>query len=126
MTAGFLPDPYQLPMYSGGFIDASYLGTGCVGFGGENPDVRINLQGTSMLLRIYFISNQAEDTALVVNDPSGAWHCVDDSYQTPHPTLDFASPLEGRYDIWVTTYDTQQTHNGTLFITELDSNHPIP
>ena len=61
---------------------------------------------------------------LVIRDPAGGWHCNDDSYGTPHPTIDFNPSQRGYYEIWVGTYHAGQNGTGTLNVTELDTNHP--
>jgi hypothetical protein len=40
------------------------------------------------------------------------------------PVIDFANPLAGRYDIWVGSYDSSAHNEATLYVTELDNNHP--
>jgi hypothetical protein len=121
LTTGFTPDPYAVGITSGGNVDVSYLG--CVGFATSGPDLRLHYSGGSFpLLRIYFIGNG--DTTLIVNDASGGWQCADDSFGTLNPTIDFYSPASGQYDIWVGSYGAGSFVSGTLYITELDSNHP--
>jgi hypothetical protein len=123
LDSGFLPDPAQYSGTSGGTCDVSYLGGGCTGYATSAPDFRLNYSAGSSLLRFYFES--ADDTALVVNDPYGNWYCGDDSYGTLNPSVDFNSPAPGgTYDIWVASYDAGTYHDGTLSITEIQSNHP--
>jgi hypothetical protein len=126
LASGFLPDPDQHTATSGGAVDVSYLGGGCVGFVTPAPDFRLNYTAASSSLRFYFVADNAgDDTTLIINDPSGNWYCGDDSYGTADPTVDFtgAAP-SGTYDIWIGSYDAGTYHDGTLNITELDSNHP--
>jgi hypothetical protein len=126
LASGFLPDPDQHTATSGGAVDVSYLGGGCVGFATPAPDFRLNYTAASSSLRFYFVADNAgDDTTLIINDPSGNWYCGDDSYGTADPTVDFtgAAP-SGTYDIWIGSYDAGTYHDGTLNITELDSNHP--
>ena len=54
LTALFSPDPYTIEVVSGGAVDASYLGGGCVGHAAEPPDVRLSGSGVSPLLRVSF------------------------------------------------------------------------
>ena len=54
LTALFSPDPYTIEVVSGGAVDASYLGGGCVGHAAEPPDVRLSWSGVSPLLRVSF------------------------------------------------------------------------
>lgn len=121
LVSGFSPDPYPVGITSGGSVDVAYLG--CVGYATFAPDFRLYYTGGSFpLLRIYFIGSG--DTTLIINDPGGGWHCIDDSYGTTNPSLDFSSPMSGQYDIWVGSYSAGVNVGGTLYITELDGNHP--
>jgi hypothetical protein len=123
LTSGFSPDPYTVGMSSGGSVDVSYLGGGCIGFATSAPDFRLQYtSGSFSLIRIYFVGSG--DTTLIINDPGGGWHCVDDSFGTLNPTVDFSNPASGQYDIWVGSYSSGTSVGGTLSITELDSNHP--
>ncbi|MDY7099694.1 MAG: Hsp70 family protein [Actinomycetota bacterium] len=126
LTAGFAPDPYDIELRAGGFIDASYLtavdGTTCRGWVTSAPDVELRYQdGITNLLRLYVTSDS--DTTLIVNDPGGNWHCVDDAYGLD-PAIDFVDPAGGTYDIWIGTYAEGAAEAGTFSITELDINHP--
>jgi hypothetical protein len=111
---------------SGGPVDVSYLGSDCSGFAEPNPDLEAHytVNGHS-LLRIYFIADTpGDDATLIVNDASGDWHCSDDAYGTSNPSIDFNSPEQGWYDIWIGSYSARDYIAGTLYITELDSKHP--
>jgi hypothetical protein len=123
LSPGFVPDPYSVGMTSGGDVDVSYLGSSCSGFATSSPDLRINYGGGGSLLRLYFISSTG-DTTLVVNDPFGNFYCVDDSFGTVNPTIDFNNPAGGTYDIWVGSYATGTFVSGTFYITESSGNHP--
>lgn len=119
----FMPDPFTVRMVSGGGINVSTLGLapGCVGFVSREPDFILNLEMPANFLRIFF---QGEgDTTLVINDAAGRWHCNDDSYGTFDPTIDFAHPPAGHYDIWVGSYSSDNVR-GVLHVTELRSRHP--
>lgn len=126
LESGFLPDPVSVAIEPGGPIDARYLGGACVGFAETNPDYEVRyVAGSGTLLRFYFVSDTAgDDATLIINDSSGNWVCADDSYGGTDPTIDFASPSGGWYDIWVGNYMANAFISGTLYITELDSNHP--
>jgi hypothetical protein len=127
LTAGFEPDPQELPVSAGGSIDVSAsLGGDCAGFVTAAPDLEITWSGsTGTLLRFYFVADvDGDDTVLVVNDPAGDWWCSDDSHGTFNPTIDFSTGPDGTYDIWVGTYETDLLIPGILSITELDGNHP--
>jgi hypothetical protein len=123
LSAGFSPDPYSVGMTSGGNVDVSYLGGSCAGFATAAPDLRINFSGSASLLRIYFIGSSG-DTTIVVNDPYGNFYCVDDSFGTVNPTIDFNNPAGGSYDVWVGSYASGTFVSGTLYVTENSGNHP--
>jgi uncharacterized protein YraI len=123
LTAGFVPDPFSVGITSGGVVDTSYLGSGCYGFAAVAPDFSVNYtSGGASLLRFYFIGSG--DTTMIINTPGGSYVCVDDSFGTLNPTIDFNSPSSGRYDVWIGSYSQGAFVPGTLFVTELSGNHP--
>ncbi len=123
LSAGFVPDPFSVGITAGGPTSASYLGGGCYGYTTSAPTFSINYtSGSASLLRFYFIGSG--DTTMIINSPSGSFSCVDDSFGTLNPTIDFNSPSSGRYDIWVASYAEGGSVGGTLYATELSGNHP--
>ena len=59
---------------------------------------------------------------MIVNDPSGNWHCNDDfdSAGGTNPGVVFSQPDAGIYDIWVGTYSEGEAfESANLHITEL-------
>jgi hypothetical protein len=124
LTGGFTPDPYAADLESGGEIDVSYLGEGCVGFASEAPDfdVMYTPDGAE-LLRLYFVA-ASSDTTMVVNAPDGSWYCSDDADGSIDPMVDLATPEEGLYDIWIGGAASGELDEGTLYVTGLASNHP--
>ncbi|WP_417490509.1 peptidase S1 [Maricaulis sp.] len=116
LNPGFLPDPHQAQLVAGGTIDASSLGSNCVGMIANAPDYRLQYgEGGSQL----FIGvTSSADTTLVVNGPDGSWYCNDDT-DGLNPLVGGAGPMAGQYDIWVGTYGSD-TAQATLFITEYD------
>ncbi|MBI1257292.1 MAG: SH3 domain-containing protein [Chloroflexi bacterium] len=124
LSNGFSPDPYSVGMTTGGNVNVSYLGGSCSGFATSHPDLRINFGGGgASLLRIYFVGSNG-DAAMVVNDPYGNFYCVDDSFGTVNPTIDFNNPAGGSYDVWIASYANNANISGTLYITENSGNHP--
>jgi hypothetical protein len=124
LSAGFAPEPYSVGMTSGGNVDVSYLGSSCMGFTTSAPDLRVNYGGGgASLLRIYFVAS-ANDATMVINDPYGNFYCVDDSFGTMNPTIDFNNPAGGTYDIWIGSYASNANISGTLYLTENSGNHP--
>jgi hypothetical protein len=123
LTSGFVPDPFTVGITGGGPVNVSYLGAGCTGFTSAAPSFSVNYTaGAFPLLRFYFIGTA--DTTMVINTPSGSYVCVDDSFGTLNPTLDFNSPSSGRYDVWIGTFASGGSAGGTLYVTENSGNHP--
>jgi hypothetical protein len=120
LSTGFEPDPYITTLVSGGATDVSQLDLGddCAGFAATSPDFRLNLDTSMPQLRIFFISEG--DATLIVNDPSGAWLCNDDSVGTT-PMLELTDAEAGVYDIWVGSFSDTDFLPGYLMVTELDS-----
>lgn len=125
LTSGFVPDPYSVGVTSGGSVDVSYLGGNCVGFATSAPDFSVNYtSGAFPTLRFYFVGSGGGDTTMIVNSPSGTYHCGDDSFGTLDPTIDFTSPSSGRYDIWIASYTSGSFVSGVVYVTEGTGNHP--
>ena len=103
--------------------------SGCYGYATAGPSIDVNYTaGSAPLLRFYFVAdNPGDDTVIIVSDAQGAWVCDDDydySGGIVDPTVDFANPSGGTYDVWVASYHSGETISGTLYITELEANHP--
>lgn len=124
LRGGFMPDPAQYNVVSGGSMDASRLGLApnCRGFVTAQPDAIVHYQGPASWVRFYV--RAAGDTTLVINDAAGRWHCSDDEGGSLNPMIDISGPPGGQYDIWVGSYRAGQNINGTLFVTELTGNRP--
>jgi len=123
LTSGFVPDPFTVGVTGGGPANVSYLGGGCTGYTTSAPSFSLNYTaGAFPLLRFYFIG--ASDSTMIINTPGGSYICVDDSFGTTNPTIDFNSPASGRYDIWVGSFNSGGAVAGTLYVTENTANHP--
>jgi len=110
--------PYfgALNLESGGNVDASGLGSGCVGFVANAPDYRLNYTpGTSPLI---FSVASNYDTTLVINGPDGRWYCDDDSGDGSNPLIRFSTPGAGQYDVWVGTYGEARLRPAQLQVAE--------
>jgi hypothetical protein len=111
-------DPHIVRLQSGGRIDASRLGGACSGFIADAPDVRLDYRQSGTLPLIITAVAEA-DTTLVINAPDGRWHCNDDSRSgSLNPSIRFAAPPSGRYEIWVGTRAGPQLHPARLEISE--------
>ncbi len=123
LTSGFVPDPFTAGVTGGGPVNVAYLGGGCTGFTSSAPTFSVNYtSGAFPTLRFYFIGGA--DSTMVINSPGGSYFCVDDSFGTLHPTIDFNSPPSGRYDVWIGSFASGGSVGGTLFVTENTGNHP--
>jgi hypothetical protein len=122
LATTFLPDPFTVGLTAGGPVGANYLGGGCYGFASAAPSFAVTYAGGASLLRFYFIGSG--DTTMVIRTPGGAFVCVDDSFGTLNPTIDFNSPAAGTYQVWNATYAQGASIGGTLFVTTNGANHP--
>ena len=125
LTSGFVPDPFSVGVTAGGPVNVAYLGSGCTGYTTEAPSFSVNYtSGAFPTLRFYFVTSDGTDTTMIINTPGGSYLCVDDSFGTTNPTIDFNSPASGRYDVWIGTYSAGASGAGTLYVTENTGNHP--
>jgi uncharacterized protein YraI len=123
LTSGFVPDPFSAGVTAGGPANVSYLGGGCSGYATAAPSFSVNYtSGAFPTLRFYFIGGG--DTTMIINTPGGSYVCVDDSFGTLNPTIDFNTPSSGRYDIWIGSFAAGASVGGTLYVTENTANHP--
>lgn len=98
LSAGFVPDPVTVELYSGGGNQASDLGSSCVGSVASSPDVVLNFRSSGGRLAIGVLASS--DTSLVINGPDGRFYCNDDNSGL-NPGLVWNSAPSGQYDIWV-------------------------
>ena len=123
LTSGFVPDPFTVGVTAGGPASAASAGGGCYGYTTSAPTFSVNYtSGAFPTLRFYFIGSG--DTTMIINTPGGNYVCVDDSFGTLNPAIDFNSPSSGRYDVWVAAYAQGGSAGGTLYWTENTGNHP--
>ena len=112
-SAGFTPDPIRVSIYSGGPIDASRLGGGCVGMIANAPDYEFTYTAGSFPLSFGVVSQG--DTSLIINGPDGRWYCNDDA-EGLNPILSWGRPQTGSYDVWVGAVG--EAASATLLISE--------
>ncbi len=142
LRTGFTPDPWPFPLTAGGGsnpVEVSTLaikdamsGAPCsTSTVARAPDFHFTFTaGTTFpLVRFYVVTQNNADATLLINQPDGRWRCNDDhgrdGWSNPlMPAIDFANPASGRYDIWVGTFAGTSNNPATLYVTELDSNHP--
>lgn len=112
LAPGFLA--YQVPVQSGGPLNAVGLGGACAGYVTDAPTVQVVWSGASYLV---FGVESAGDTTLVVRSPDGQFFCNDDTLGiNPVVELIFAPP--GTYGIWVGSFEPGAAYNATLVIAE--------
>jgi hypothetical protein len=110
--AGFLPDPQTGTGLTGGPVDASTYGPGCVGSIDTTPDHVITVTST-VNLKLYVDSDT--DATLVLRGPAGTF-CDDDSHGNLDPELN-VTLTPGEYHVWVGNFGSTQGRY-TLTLTE--------
>lgn len=122
LSENFSPDPYVASATSGGSIDVAELSLGinCLGFASAAPDFSLNWTGSTQNLIIRFKPLEDEtDTVLIINTPDGQWICNDDEHSyTLNPGIHLKDFGEGRYDIWIASYNKGEMVEGMLIMTE--------
>lgn len=120
LEAGFLPDPLEVEIVSGGYVDLTTAlpDTGCTGFATEAPDMKLEwTQSEPGFLRVWVESEG--DTTLAINDAEGNWLCDDDSYGDMNPLIELDAAVSGRYDIWVGSYSAEDNFTSVLKVSEI-------
>jgi hypothetical protein len=115
MAAGFTPDPYVRNVTAGGTINLQNCFNGIAGFVTSRPDFSMSWTGNSSQLTIAVES--FADAVLLVNAPDQSWHYFDD-YRGTDPAITFYNPMQGRYDIWIGSYDGSRRNPARLVFTE--------
>ena len=123
LASGFEDDPHIVSLYAGGVIDLSESTEfSCIGFVGEAPDFRTDYSIINGNYTLSFFADSDADTTLLINAPDGRWYCNDDFSEDfgPMPGIEFKTPLEGIYDVWVGVYDEDEMYaKADLFVTEV-------
>lgn len=126
LRSGFRNDPHVVRIAAGGStnLSSSTFISNCVGWVSTSPDYQITYERSSdSALSLGFYTESTADTTLLINDPSGNWHCNDDFSSELGLTAGilFENPNRGVYDIWVGVYDSDDRfESAELFITELN------
>lgn len=125
LEAGFLPDPQTRNVTAGGTINLNRCNLGnnvfiwgeeVNGFVTSRPDFSLNWYGVSNQLTIAIESNA--DAILLVNAPDGRTWYYDDDYRGLDPAITLQNPQQGRYDIWIGSYDGTRRNPARLVFTE--------
>ena len=120
LSAGFDDDPRIIPVTAGGRLNAATIDPACVGSVANSPDVRLMYEAGDELPLIISVASDS-DTTLAINAPDGSWHCDDDSGEGSNPSVRFANPASGRYDIYVGHYQQGSRIPARLHISEVGS-----
>ena len=116
----FDPNPLVLDGIAGGKLKATEIAhtsetaTGyCDGYVNRQPNYILVLRDFFDFLKIEVESNN--DATILVQGPGGVW-CNDDS-ETTNPVIE-GQWQQGRYKIWIGTYEENSTNNYQVIITE--------
>jgi hypothetical protein len=121
LVSGFEPDPHVVAIAAGGELDASVI-PGCWGAIARAPDYRVNFTAGNYGLPLIFSVNSDADTVLVINGADGQWVCDDDGGNIGlNPSITFANPQSGQYDIWVGTFAGGGLQASELHVSEVSS-----
>jgi hypothetical protein len=121
LTGGFTGDPRTVRVTAGGTLDATTLGSGCVGSMANAPDVRLQFTASGSLPLIISVASDS-DTTLAINQPDGSWICDDDGGENgTNPAIRFSPAASGQYDIYIGHYAQGRRIPATLYISEISS-----
>jgi hypothetical protein len=117
LHAGYILDPYVLPVVGKADIAASRLVTGCNGYLSADPSVVVNWSGKTDQLNFFVYSD--DDTVLAIQEPDGATVCNDDAGRsTVDSLLTVKNPAAGPYKIYVGAAKKGQPALGFLGVTQ--------
>lgn len=126
LSAGFAPDPFQLPLRTRGALHVGpmRIGAGCRGYTDARPNVIIRFSGATSFLR--FFARSQTDVTLIVHEPGGRFFCNDDAVpgRNHQPQVDLYQPRPGQYDVWIGTHTPSEETRATLFVTSLRTEGP--
>ncbi len=117
LQAGFILDPYLIPVV--GHVDqaAASLQAGCNGFVGAEPNAVVNWSGSAERLNLFVYSD--DDAVLVVQKPDGTILCNDDAgLNTVAPLVTIADPAAGAYKVYVGSAKKDAPALGFLALTQ--------
>lgn len=117
LRSGFTPDPHTIEMTAGGTLLASTMDSSCQGYVAMAPDYEVTYRDAGNFPLTFTFTGKG-DTTLMINAPDGSWYCDDDSGGNNNPRVVFRDAMDGVYDIWVGSYDSQMVP-GTLSISEI-------
>lgn len=117
LSAGYVLDPYLLPVIGHTKTPAADLKAGCTGFVGPQPGVTLNWTGATDQLSIFVYTD--DDAVLVIEKPDGTVVCNDDAgLNTIAPLIQIANPADGAYKIYVGAAQQKTPALGFLGVTQ--------
>lgn len=107
-TSDQLWSPQSTQLTAGGDRDLRFCGSvPGAGFVIRQADFALNFSGNQAGRALEIRARGTCDTVLLINDPSGRWHYVDDADETLHPRIRLDQARGGTYRIWVGTYNNR-------------------
>ena len=119
LQAGYIMDPYLLPVIGKSEKAAADLQGGCNGYVSAAPNVVVNWAGVTDQLSFFVYSDA--DAALVIQRPDGSFLCNDDAgLRTTDPLVKIANPAPGSYKVFAGTAVKETPTLGFLAITQAE------
>jgi hypothetical protein len=117
LQAGFVLDPFLLPVVGNGDRAANSVESGCSGYIDVKPDVTVNWSGVSNQLSFFVYGD--DDAVLLVEQPDGSVLCNDDAgLDTVQPLVEIPAPAAGEYRVYVGSAEQGKPALGALGITQ--------
>ncbi|MCU0509143.1 MAG: hypothetical protein MUC34_12250 [Anaerolineae bacterium] len=119
LQAGYIMDPYLIPVIGKTEIPASQVAQGCNGFVAREPSAVVNWSGTAPRLNFFVYGDG--DAVLAVQKPDGSFVCNDDAgARTVDPLVSIANPAAGAYKIHAGAARDDEPALGFLAITQAE------
>lgn len=124
LITNFQPDPHRTTLAAGGGIRGDFsdpvTGDTCRGFFADAPDLSLQFTAGDFGFPLSFYVEAGADTVMLIHTPDGQWRCNDDTVDL-NPAINFDTPLSGKYNIWIGTYEDVAPNYPTadVLITEL-------
>ena len=119
LHAGYIMDPYLLPVVGKTEKAAADLVKGCNGYVSASPSVTVNWSGKTDQVNLFVYSD--DDAVLAVQRPDGSFICNDDAGpRTVDPLVTLKNPAPGAYKIHVGAAKKGQPALGFLAITQAE------
>jgi hypothetical protein len=120
--------PFTSTITAGGEVAAFNVELGnelCTGFVTAEPTFRFKWEGEGEVLTLFVEAE--DDTTLIVRDPSGTFHCNDDSAGSSNLNpLSVMTPTAGYYYVWAGSSSPDTSIDGVLTIGGDSSVAPAP